>query len=166
VTYRIEPLAEHDVVAFSCGIPDLDVWLQRHARTATGHGTRTSVLVDEKASIIGYFALAPHYLERRDAPPKLARGATRQIPAVLLTKLALDASVQGQGLGGELLVRALEVIVDAARKAGGRVVLVDAIDDDAVTFYLHHDFELLPGPSRRLVMKLSTAATALGLGWP
>jgi len=84
----------------------------------------------------------------------------------LLAKLAVDRSIQGQGLGAALLVRALDTIVDAARRAGGRVVVVDAIDDTAKAFYEHHDFQSLPGHDRRLVMKLSTAAHALGVQWP
>jgi ribosomal protein S18 acetylase RimI-like enzyme len=85
---------------------------------------------------------------------------------VLLAKLALDSSVQGRGLGAELLVAALELIVVAARRVGGRVVVVDAIDDPARSFYERHDFERLPGQPYRLVMKLSSAAKALGGPWP
>lgn len=43
---------------------------------------------------------------------------------------------------------------------------VEAVDDEARTFSEHHDFVALPGESRRLVMKLSTAAKALGMPWP
>jgi GNAT superfamily N-acetyltransferase len=166
VTFRIEQLGEHDLDGFRCGTDELDEWLRRHAHTATGQGTRTYVLVDDGGSVVGYFAVAPHLLVRQDAPPRLARGAPRQIPAILLAKLALDVSLHGQGLGAELLVHALGTVVTAARRAGGRVVLVDAIDDSALAFYEHHDFVRLPGHDRRLVMKLSTAAAALGVSWP
>ena len=166
MTFRVEPLAAHDHSEFACGNAELDDWLQRHARTATAQGTRTSVLVDEDGRVVGYFALAPHLLMRDDAPPRLARGAPAQIPAILLAKLALDSTIHGRGLGRELLVHALETILAAARRAGGRVVLVDAIDDEALAFYEHHDFEPLPARPRRLLMKLSTAAKALDVPWP
>jgi len=166
VTYRVGPLADHDLSAFGCGNAALDDWLRRHARTATGQGTRTYVLVDEDDLVVGYFALAPHLLVRDDAPPRLARGAPHQIPAILLAKFALDSTIQGRGLGAELLVRALDTVLVAARRAGGRVVLVDAIDDEARAFYEHHDFQSLPSQPQRLVMKLSTAAKALGVPWP
>lgn len=166
MTARVEPLAGHDVSGFTSGNPALDDWLRHHAPTATGQGTRTYVLVDDGGSVVGYFAIAPHLLERDDAPGRLARGAPKQIPAILLAKLALDASVQGRGMGSELLVVALEVIVAAARRAGGRVVVVDAIDGSASAYYEHHDFKPLPGHTRRLVMKLSSVAKALGLPWP
>lgn len=166
MTYRVEPLAAHDLSEFACGNAELDDWLRRHARTATGQGTRTYVLADEDGRVVGYFAVAPHLLVRDDAPPRLARGAPRQIPAILLAKLALDSTIHGRGLGAELLVHALDTVLAAARRAGGRVVLVDAIDDEAREFYEHHDFQQLPRQPRRLVMKLSTAAKALGLPWP
>jgi GNAT superfamily N-acetyltransferase len=166
VTFRVEALADHDLAPFHCGNDALDDWLHRHARTATGQGTRTYVLVDTGGAVVGYFAITPHFIERDDAPPRLARGAPRQIPAILLAKLAIDLSVRGQGMGAELLVRALETIIDAARRAGGRLVVVDAIDDAARAFSEHHDFQPLPGHARRSVMKLTTAAKALGLPWP
>jgi len=166
VTYRVEPLRDHDLSTFDSGNPELDEWLRRHAATATGQGTRTYVLVEDEGSVVGYFAVAPHLLVRDDAPPRLAWGAPQQIPAILLAKLALHSSIQGRGLGAELLVDALNTIVTAARRAGGRVVLVDAINEDARAFYEHHDFQPLPGQSHRLVMKLSTAAKALGVPWP
>lgn len=69
-------------------------------------------------------------------------------------------------MGSELLVVALDVIISAARRAGGRVVVVDAIDDSARAFYEHHDFMPLPGQTRRIVMKLISVAKALGTRWP
>lgn len=166
MTLHIEPLGDQDLARFDSGNASLDEWLRRHARTATGQGTRTHLLIDGDGSVVGYFAFAPHLLERADAPKRLARRAPQQIPAILLAKLAIDSTCQGQGLGSELLVHALGVAVAAARSAGGRVVLVDAIDDTARAFYERHDFEVLPGGTTRLVMKLSTAAKALGLPWP
>ena len=166
VSFRVEPLAEHDVAGFRCGIEELDDWLVSHARAANGQGTRTYVLVGADGSVAGYYAITPHFLAREQAPARIARGAPRQIPAILLAKLALDRSHQGAGLGSELLVASLTTIIEAARLAGGRLAVVDAINDQARHFYEHHNFELLPGNNRRLVMKLSTAAKALGLDWP
>ncbi len=166
MTFQVEALGDHRLDAFTCGNAELDDWLRNHAKGATGQGTRTYVLVDEADVVVGYFAVAPHFLDRADAPQKIGRGAPRQMPAILLAKLALDQSLQGQGLGSDLLVFAIRTIVEAARRAGGRLVIVDAIDDAARRFYEHHDFVLLPGDDRRLVLKLSTAAKALGLDWP
>ncbi len=137
------------------------------AREGQWQGTRTYVLVDtETTSIVGYFAIAPHLVERDSTPTRIARGAPRQIPAILLAKLALEQRSQGSGLGRVLLVHALEKIVDAAKHAGGKLVVVDAIDDDAAKFYQHHNFVPVPGDPHRLLMKLSTAARELDIPWP
>jgi GNAT superfamily N-acetyltransferase len=168
VSHRVEPLGgAHDLEGFGCGRDELDEWLKRHARSATRQGTRTYVLVEETAgTVVGYFALAPHLLEREQAPKSVARGAPRRIPAILLAKLALDERLHGQGLGGELLVHSLTTIVNAARAAGGRIVVVDAIDESAAGFYRAHDFQTSPADPLRLVLKLSTIACAIGLEWP
>ena len=167
MTYRVETLRDvHDLDSFACGNEHLDEWLKRHARGATGQGTRTYVLVGDDDAVAGYFAIAPHLVEREALPTAVGRGAPRQIPAILLAKLALDQRLQGSGLGRTLLVRALEKIVEVARRAGGKLIVVDAFDDAAAAFDAHHDFVPLPGNPNRLVMKISTAARALGTTWP
>lgn len=169
MSLRLAALApEHDLDSFASGQPALDEWLHRHAHGAAGRGTRTYVLVDEGVpeAVSGYFAIAPHLLERDAAPRRIGGGAPARIPAILLAKLALDRQLHGRGLGSELLVHALTTIVGAARSAGGRLVVVDAIDDAAAAFYAAHDFMPTPRDPHRLVMKPSSAAKALGLAWP
>lgn len=168
MTYSVEALGEgHDLEPFDSGNDELTDWLRHHARHATAQGSRTYLLVEDKTRrVVGYFSLAPHIMERADAPKRVGRGGPRQIPAILLAKLALDRSEQGRGLGSELLIRALETAVGAARAAGGKVVVVDAIDEAAARFYERHDFQRTPGNPRRLVQKLSTVASALDQPWP
>jgi GNAT superfamily N-acetyltransferase len=167
VTYVAEPLGDsHDLATFESGNEELDDWLRLHARTATGHGTRTYVVLDDGGDVVGYFAIAPHTIDRDDLSKAQGRGAPRQIPAILLAKLALDRRLHGRGLGGELLVVALTTIVGAARRAGGKFVVVDAIDEPAARFYEHFELQRMPDSPDRLVRKLSTIARALDLGWP
>ena len=164
---RVEPLAaHHELAGFPCGVDALDEWLDVHARTATGHGTRTYLVIDEDERVVGYFAVAPHTIDRDDLSRRSGRGSPRQIPAILLAKLALAEELHGRRLGGELLVTALRVIVGAARRAGGKFVVVDAIDGAAAAFYAHHDFEPMPENPHRLTRKLSTVAKAIGEPWP
>lgn len=165
---RVEPLADdHELDGFTSGSSDLDEWLQRHAWNATRQGTRTYVLIgDAPDAVVGYFAVAPHLVERDETARRIGRGAPSRIPAILLAKLAIDSRLQGQGLGAELLTHALTTIIGAARSAGGRLVVVDAMNEHAARFYRAHGFEPLPAQPLRLVMKLSTAARSLGLQWP
>lgn len=167
MTFRLEPLADHhDLTEFTCGNPELDDWLTHHARTATGQGTRTYLVVDEDERVVAYFSVAPHTIERDHLSKKSGRGAPQHTPTILLAKLALAEHLHGQHLGSELLITALDTIVEAARRAGGRFVVVDAIDDDAAAFYRHHEFEPMPANPHRFTRKLSTIAKAIGKPWP
>ena len=91
----------------------------------------------------------------------MGRGSPDSIPAVLLARLALGASLHGEGLGGELLWDALSRAAAAADIAAARVVVVDAIDDRAARFYAHHGFVAVPENPNRLVQKMSDIHAAL-----
>jgi hypothetical protein len=56
---------------------------------------------------------------------------------------------------------ALDKAVRAAEIGGSRLIVVDAIDDAAYEFYKHFDFIPVKNHRGRLVMKMSTAASAL-----
>jgi GNAT superfamily N-acetyltransferase len=158
-----EPLTEeHDLASFESGQPVLDDWLRRSAAHAEGIRTaRTFVWHAGDRRVVAYFSLAAHLVVRADLPRRIGRGSPDTIPAVLLARLALDRTLHGRGLGGELLWDALSRAVAASRLAAARVVVVDAIDAAAVRFYQHHGFVAVPGNPNRLVQKISAVAAAL-----
>jgi predicted GNAT family N-acyltransferase len=82
----------------------------------------------------------------------------------LIARLAIDTSPRGQVYGEQLLFDALGKAVAASEIGGGRLIVVDAIDD-AQSFYEHYHFVPVRKRERRLVMKVSTAAKALGERW-
>jgi GNAT superfamily N-acetyltransferase len=156
-----EQLGEaHLLAEFRSGRPELDTWLVEHAlAAATRRTARTFVWHRGDRTAVAYYSLAAHLLQREEPPRPLGRGGPRQIPAVLLARLALDGSLHGQGLGGALLARALGRVVAATDTVAARFVVV-AIDERAATFYGHHGFRPIPG-SLRLVQKVSDIAAAL-----
>ncbi|MHB1613540.1 MAG: GNAT family N-acetyltransferase [Actinomycetes bacterium] len=161
--YRSEHLAaNHDLEHFDSGNDTLDAWLRRAARHAEAANTgRTFVWVEPGSpDVAGYFTLAAHLVRKVDVPKSVGHGSPEAIPAVLLARLALDRSLQGRGLGGQLLLDALERAVDASARAAARLVVVDAIDDQAVAFYRCYGFRPCPDP-RRLVRKTSEVAATL-----
>ena len=111
---------------------------------------------------MAYFTLAAHVLAREALTSRTGRGSPNVIPAILLARLALDGSLQGQGLGAELLWDALSRAVAANRQAAARLVIVDAIDERAASFYEHFGFEPIPRNPTRLVQKMSSVEAALG----
>lgn len=147
--------ATHDVASFTCGNEALDRWLRQRAATAQAKRTSvTYVWTTAEGRVAAYYSLAPHLIENADLPKRLGRGDPRQIPAILLARLALSSELRGTGLGGILLHDALYRAVAASQQAGGRYVVVDAIDDNARQFYEHYGFTATPRPDR-LVRKVS-----------
>nr|WP_255633273.1 GNAT family N-acetyltransferase [Demequina sp. TTPB684] len=148
----------HDVAEFDCGVPSLNDWLRRTALTAQAKGVTATGVWADAGRAVAYYSVSPTAIVSKGLP----RGASTRldmIPGYLLGRLALDRSLQGQGLGERLLVHALERIVRAAEEGVGRLVLVDAIDDAAVAFYEHFGFRAVPG-SMRLFIKVSTIRSA------
>ena len=156
----------HDLSRFDSGNEVLDGWLRGSAITADRMGTaRTYVwTAAENSVVVGYFSLCPHEVRRDALPSKLTHGAPYAIPAILLARLALDRSLQGQGLGSSLLLDALSRASEAVAIVGGRLVVVDAIDDQAERFYEHHGFRPAPSRPMRLFRKVSDIAAAVGSG--
>ena len=111
--------------------------------------------------VVAFHAIAPTRFARSELPSRALSAGYSDIPGYLIGRLALDEALHGTGLGTQLLLDALSIIVPAATVAGGRLIAVDAIDDKARAFYRRHDFQRIEG-SNRLVMKVSTARAALG----
>jgi GNAT superfamily N-acetyltransferase len=155
--------ADHDLSAFDCGVESLDRWFRDQAVRAQQSDTaRTYVWTAPESSFaVAYYAIAPAQV-RRDEVSHSMSGGVGVIPAYLLAKLALDRSLRGQGLGGQLLLDAVERIVIASEAAAGRLIVVDAIDPAAAEFYVHYGFQRVKGDPQRLVMKIATARKALG----
>lgn len=154
---------QHDVAAFDCGASTLNVWLAEQALRAQQAGTaRTFVWVTAEASerVWAYFSLAPTELARDG----LSRGQSSgfsTVPGYLLARLAMHTDLHGFGYGGQVLVDALTRVAHAAEAGGGRLVVVDALDDAAASFYRHHDFTPVKGNPHRLVLKLATVRKLL-----
>jgi len=158
-----EPLgADHDLTRLRCGHDDLEEWLRDEARRAHAAGTAHTTVwtAHDDPVVVAYYAVAPTQLARVDLPARSLSAGYSQVPGYLIARLALDRALHGQGLGTQLLLDALERIVGAAERAGGRLIAVDAIDRAAHDFYRHHDFRPIEDSSR-LVMKLATARLAL-----
>ena len=156
-------LPDDDLERFDCGVVALDDWLASHAQRSHEQGVvRVYVWADEAAPelVIAYVAIQPTQVAASDLS-RSQSGGDSTVPGYLIAKLALDRTLQGTGLGAELLVRSLETCVAAAKVGGGRIIVVDPIDEAARDFYLHHDFVPTKADGR-LVMKVATAEAALG----
>lgn len=145
---RIERLDEnHDRSSFRCGNEPLDRWFSDHAWTTQRQDTaRTFVLIADDGQIIGYYSLSMGGVEQASAPGRLVRGLPRHpVPIVILARLAVAMSAQGQGLAMSLLFEAFHRAALAAEHAAARLIAVDPIDDEARRFYERWGFRPVDG---------------------
>jgi predicted N-acetyltransferase YhbS len=148
VSERYDP-AVHDASKFSCGVEKLDGWLREHAHPSSVRGTALTWVWARDGEVIGYYLLAAHKVAREEVPASVGRGGPREIPAVLLAKLALDRRLQGRGLGDVLVADALTRVIAATRNVAARLVVVSALTEGVARFYEALGFTRIPG---RLVL--------------
>jgi predicted GNAT family N-acyltransferase len=94
--------------------------------------------------------------------PEAARKRIPRYPlvsATLLGRLAVSEERQGQKLGAVLLADALQRAFESAGTVGSSMVIVDALDENSVAFYLAYGFARLPD-SLRLVLPMLLATGA------
>ncbi|MEE8058448.1 MAG: GNAT family N-acetyltransferase [Pseudomonadales bacterium] len=151
------PLADHhDFDQFSCGVPTLDNWLKKRARSnERSRASRTYVLCDDER-VIGYYALACGSLAAKDAPGNIKRNMPDPIPVMVLGRLAIDQEYQAKKLGDALLRDAILRILQAAEIAGIKAILVHAISEEAKKFYLDRSFIASPADPMTLILPLES----------
>ena len=157
--------AGHDRSAFSCGEDSLDEFLKKYATQNAKTGiaktfvaTRPPVPTAPPATrVIGYYSISSGHVEFDVIPDDLTRRLPHYpIPIVHLGRLAVDESMQGQGLGEHLLLDAMRRIVAASEVVGIHAIEVKALHDRAKSFYLKYGFCELRDDDLRLFIPLST----------
>ena len=149
-----QPLAQvHDLSAFDCGEPILNEWLKRRAfaNQVTG-ASRTFVVVGDRNQVLAYYALAG------GAVGSVRRNMPDPIPAMVLGRLAVDRSCQGQQLGSALLKDAFLRTVSVSENVGIRALLVHAINDAAKQFCIRRGFQPSPVLPYTLMLRLPGAS--------
>ena len=148
----------HDRNAFASGSDPLDAWLQQTAQQHQKRGiSKTFVAVEESAPtrVLGYYALTVCEVLSEELPPALARRLPRRVPGIRLGRLAVDSSVQGQGLGALLLMSAIDRSRRVLENVGVHALFVDAKDERAASFYAKYGFRPLPSDPLRLVLVIA-----------
>ncbi|HEX9888210.1 MAG TPA: GNAT family N-acetyltransferase [Nitriliruptorales bacterium] len=156
----------HDRSSFGCGKEELDSWFHHHAGQAESRSgsARTYVLVHENR-IMGFYSLAASGVAADETPEDLLRGQPRYpvIPAVLLARLAIDASHHGEGLGERLMADAVRRVIAATDHVAVVLLVVDALDDSAAAFYERYGFRRARGDGRtRLLARVKDLRQTFG----
>lgn len=166
LSWREEPIGRHhDRRNFDCGVEDLNAYLRRYARQnheSGGAKTFVAVLSAEPARVLGYYAISPGAIAFADVPDTLTRKLGRyEVPVFRLGRLAVDRSVQGQGLGGDLLLAAGARALAVASEVGGVALAIDAQDGSAARWYECFGVVPLLDDPLKLILPLAVIGEAL-----
>jgi len=151
--------------AFDCGEPALNEFLQRHARRSHDLGGAKTFLAisdaDQK-TILGFYSLSPASVEYARTPEVVKRGLARyDVRVFRLARLAVEKKMQGQGLGGKLLLAAGRRCLLAAAEVGGVALLIDAKNERVAGWYASYGALPLLDAPLSLLLPLATIQAAL-----
>jgi len=167
--WREEPIGRHhDRKSFDCGIEDLNTHFRRYARRnheSGGAKTFVAVSATEPAPILGFYTIGPGAIAFATVPESLTRRLGRyEEPVFRLGRLAVDRSVQGRGLGGDLLLAASARAMAVAAEVGGVALAIDATDGNAARWYERFGAVRLLDDPLKLILPLAIIAKAVSRG--
>jgi GNAT superfamily N-acetyltransferase len=145
--FSIEKLTRHHAVEnFDCGEEALNRFLTRFAfQNQQASASQTCIgLADGR--VIGFYTLVVGEVSFENAPERLKKGLARHpVPLMLLARLAVSLTWQGQGAGAGLLKDAMQRTTQAADIVGIRALAAHAKNDTVRAFYEHFGF--IPSPT-------------------
>ncbi|MBX3287546.1 MAG: GNAT family N-acetyltransferase, partial [Actinobacteria bacterium] len=138
----------HHVARFHSGAPELDLWLQKYAWMNHAAGNARVFVACRGDHVVGYYTLSSAGVAQESAPADLKKGGPpKEIPCLLLGRMAVDLAEQGRGLGRSLLIDALLRVARLSDDLGFRALLIHARDDDARRWYQHQARTFRQSPS-------------------
>ena len=165
--WREEPVARHhDRKSFDCGSRALNEHLDRYARQnheSGGAKTFVAVSLDEPTQVLGFYSITPGSIEFAHVLAELTKKLGRyEVPVFRLGRLAVDRSVQGRGLGSDLLLAAGIRALTVAAQVGGVALAIDAKDEEAMAWYQRFGARQLLDDPLKLILPLSAIADSIG----
>ena len=163
--WHAEPIdKKHSRQAFDCGEEALNGFLRRYARKSRElGGAKTFLAIDDTDNkiILGCYSLSPASVGYARPPDTIRRDLARQdVPGFRLAPLAVDRRLQGQGLGGQLLLAAGRRCLVASGEVGGVVLVIDANNDRVARWYASYGAVPLLDAPLSLLLPLATIEAA------
>ena len=163
--FSIAPLGQQDRSAFTCGNEALNAYLLTQAGQDMKRRIAACFLAIDNATgaVAGYYTLSACHVQLADVSPDWQKKLPRYpvVPSARVGRLAIDVRYQGRKLGvallGNAVVRALRSDIAA------HMMVVEARNDIAAAFCMHHGFRRDPCDPLRLYAPLPTLCRALAL---
>ena len=157
-SYALEILAAgHDRVGFVSGLESVDRYFRQTARGHLEKGVSiTRVLVRAGACapkpVLGFFTLSNIVVDAKQWPGVPKDLPNQAVSAVLLGRLAVAESAQGEGIGSMLVASARQLARETIALTGGIGLVVDASHEDVVGFYSKFGFRQVSSDSLRMFL--------------
>lgn len=158
--YRITKLGrQHERESFCSGVESLDRYLKQQAKKdVERRSSACFVLTAESCPdvVIGYYTLSAFTVNLSDLPVPIRKKLPKypQVPCSLLGRLARDRG--HPGTGSILLMDALKRSLIHASEIASVAVVVNAISEQATTFYEHFGFKRLDEQGQFLFLPMKT----------
>jgi len=156
---RIEPIArQHVRDQFDCGEDSLNQYLAQFARqNDQSNIAKTFVAADAANAVLGYYSISSASIEFSSISAEMQKGLPMYpVPAARISRLAVDHSSRGSGSGAQLLIDALQRIYRVSNEMGIKLLVVDALNDSAKSFYEHYGFTQFPKQGLTLFLPIET----------
>lgn len=126
-----------DRSAFDCvDHPELNEYIAKQATQDQKRNVSRTFMYLEEGKLVGYYTLATSSVLLADIPAEVAKGLPQYpIPALLLSRLAVDGPARGKGLGKRLMADVLRRTYAISKHAGVAFLIVDAKDAKAAAYY-------------------------------
>jgi len=162
LTVRLTPA--HERKNFHCGKASLDNYIKTQVNQDIKKKLAACfVIADGNNNVKGYYTLSNASVPRELVPDEIVKQIPRgyrDLPVTLLGRLAVDSGSKGQKLGEGLLMDALQRSLDISKEVGSMAIIVDPLDDDAISFYAKYGFIALD--SGKMFIPMKTVQKALG----
>ncbi|VVB88012.1 Acetyltransferase (GNAT) domain protein [uncultured archaeon] len=141
----IIPLTQrYDCSSFCCTNAELNEFLKNNALLDQAHMTSRTYLCCWKKQTAGYFTLVADTLEVQavDQSDTIEGYLYRKYPAIKIARLAVDHSLERNGIGRFILLAAIGKAINVSNDIGCRYITVDS-KPESMGFYEKHNFKVV-----------------------
>lgn len=150
----------HRRATFDCGVESLNQYIKKIASQDLKRKAATVfVSIDSSTqNVTAYYTLSSFSLELTEIESIWAKKLPRYplLPATMLGRLAVDKHHKGRGLGQLMLVDAIKKSYQASQQIASVALIVEAIDEEAVSFYQKFGFINFQSSKERLYLPMKT----------
>lgn len=146
----------HNKSEFNCDNELLNNYIQKQAKQDVNRDLSACYILNNlnDKKVLGYYTLSGNSIHRDEFPIELVQKMPPSyinLPTILLGRLAVDKDEKGKGFGGILLMDALKKCLDISETLGIYAVIVDPIDEVAISFYKKYGFILIPSNNKMFI---------------